>query len=187
MHSANVQLINPVVLRLWFYWFVVEASKYKLISTFKMSFFILRRSCSRSSSILSQNPNLKPHLLPSLFSSQFSTLHPKRIIPSSGCDSFWKYFTGFPSFFIESFKIPSGNFSSNVRLFGSQAAVEPSTSDGLTVEGIIANQWTIFDESESDWKSHASSIAQSIHLIKKRLKVNPVYGYQYFQFYVSET
>lgn len=116
-----------------------------------MGIFFMRRSCSRSSSILFQNPNLKHHLLPSLFSSQFSTLHPKPIIPSSGCDSFWKY-------------------SSNVRLFSSQAAIEPSTSDGLTVEGIIAKQWTIFDESESDWKSHASSIAQSIHLIKKRLK-----------------
>ncbi|XP_057963359.1 peptide chain release factor PrfB2, chloroplastic [Malania oleifera] len=56
------------------------------------------------------------------------------------------------------------------RSFGSQAAVEPSTSDGLTVDRIIANQWTILDESENDWKSHAAAIAQSIHLIKKRLQ-----------------
>ncbi|GAB4855646.1 Peptide chain release factor PrfB2, chloroplastic [Ancistrocladus abbreviatus] len=57
-----------------------------------------------------------------------------------------------------------------VRLLGSQAAVEASTADGLTVEGILANQWSILDESESDWKSHASAIAQSIHLIKRRLQ-----------------
>ncbi|GLT77783.1 hypothetical protein SLA2020_493410 [Shorea laevis] len=42
--------------------------------------------------------------------------------------------------------------------------------DGLTVEAILASNWTILDESESDWKSHAAAIAQSIHLIKKRLK-----------------
>lgn len=57
------------------------------------------------------------------------------------------------------------------RLFGTETAIEPATSDGLTVEGIMANEWTILDESESDWKSHAAAIAQSIHLIKKRLKV----------------
>ena len=56
-------------------------------------------------------------------------------------------------------------------LFSIEAAVEPSTSDGLTVDGILANQWTILDENESDWKSHASAIAQSICLIKKRLQV----------------
>ncbi|KAJ7977866.1 Peptide chain release factor [Quillaja saponaria] len=61
-------------------------------------------------------------------------------------------------------------FSSRFRLLGSQAAMEPSTSDGLTVEGILANNWTVLDESENDWKSHASAIAQSIHLIKKRLQ-----------------
>lgn len=150
-----------------------------------MSSFILKRS---SSSVHSQNPNLKLHLLQSLFSSlpqvqahQFSTSHPKHIIPSSGHDSFWKNSTGFPSFLLESVKISSGSiginiipFSRNVRLFGSQAAAQPSNADGLTIEGIIANQWTILEESESDWKSHASSIAQSIHLIKKRLKVSPV-------------
>ncbi|CAM8969107.1 unnamed protein product [Rhodiola kirilowii] len=58
----------------------------------------------------------------------------------------------------------------NVRFLGSQAALVPSTSDGLTVEGIFSSQWPILDESESDWKSHAAAIAQSIHLIKKRLK-----------------
>lgn len=68
-----------------------------------------------------------------------------------------------------------GVFSASYRrLFGSksQAAAEPSTSDGLTVEDIVAANWTILDEHESDWKSHASAIAQSIHLIKKRLKLD---------------
>ncbi|KAL0454650.1 UNVERIFIED_CONTAM: Peptide chain release factor PrfB2, chloroplastic [Sesamum latifolium] len=51
-----------------------------------------------------------------------------------------------------------------------RAVVEASTSDGLTVEGIIANNWVIYDENESDWKSHAAAIAQSIHLIRKRLR-----------------
>lgn len=63
----------------------------------------------------------------------------------------------------------------DVRFLGSQAGPavdEPSTSDGLTVEGILRNNWTILDENESDWKSHASAIAQSIQLIKKRLKVS---------------
>ncbi|KAJ0013473.1 hypothetical protein Pint_19615 [Pistacia integerrima] len=62
-------------------------------------------------------------------------------------------------------KSPSG-----FRLFATQAAIEPSTSDGLTVEAIVANQWIILDESESDWKSHAAAIAQSIKVIKKRLQ-----------------
>ncbi|KAF8018331.1 hypothetical protein BT93_H3275 [Corymbia citriodora subsp. variegata] len=56
------------------------------------------------------------------------------------------------------------------RPFATRAAVEPATSDGLTVEGIISNQWTILDESEGDWKSHAAAIAQSISLIKRRLQ-----------------
>ncbi|KAM1164597.1 hypothetical protein ACFX2G_024568 [Malus domestica] len=55
-------------------------------------------------------------------------------------------------------------------LFGTQAAVKPSTCDGLTVDRIIASEWLILDEDESDWKSHAAAIAQSIHLIKKHLQ-----------------
>ncbi|KAI4358080.1 hypothetical protein L6164_001983 [Bauhinia variegata] len=53
---------------------------------------------------------------------------------------------------------------------GSFAATELSTSDGLTVEGILANNWTILPENESDWKSHATALAQSIHVIKRRLQ-----------------
>lgn len=81
---------------------------------------------------------------------------------------------------LQRLEISSGFFAANNRrLFGSQsqAAAEPSTSDGLTVEDIVAANWTILDEDESDWKSHASAIAQSIHLIKKRLKVYFVYIY----------
>ncbi|KAL2345617.1 hypothetical protein Fmac_006902 [Flemingia macrophylla] len=50
------------------------------------------------------------------------------------------------------------------------AATEPSTSDGLTVQGILAHNWTILDESDSDWKSHAAAVARSIDLIKRRLQ-----------------
>ncbi|GAV89237.1 RF-1 domain-containing protein/PCRF domain-containing protein [Cephalotus follicularis] len=56
------------------------------------------------------------------------------------------------------------------RLVGTQAAVEPSTSDELTMDRIVANQWTILDENENDWKSHAAAIAQSIQVIKRRLQ-----------------
>ncbi|KAI6692355.1 hypothetical protein NL676_020065 [Syzygium grande] len=56
------------------------------------------------------------------------------------------------------------------RLFATRAAVEPATSDGLTVEGILSNRWAILDEGEGDWKSHAAAIAQSVILIKRRLQ-----------------
>ncbi|CAL1383951.1 unnamed protein product [Linum trigynum] len=52
------------------------------------------------------------------------------------------------------------------------SAAELSTSDGLTVDRIVASKWAILDESESDWKSHAAAIAQSIQVIKKRLQWN---------------
>ncbi|KAJ6849065.1 peptide chain release factor PrfB2, chloroplastic [Iris pallida] len=47
---------------------------------------------------------------------------------------------------------------------------EPRTSDGLTVGSIVSKKWTILDEGQGDWKSHAAAIAQSIQLIKKRLQ-----------------
>ncbi|XVF31458.1 hypothetical protein REPUB_Repub16aG0147800 [Reevesia pubescens] len=56
------------------------------------------------------------------------------------------------------------------REFGTHAAIEPCTSDGLTVDGIAGSKWTILEESENDWKSHAAAIAQSIQVIKKRLQ-----------------
>nr|DAD33137.1 TPA_asm: hypothetical protein HUJ06_011988 [Nelumbo nucifera] len=48
--------------------------------------------------------------------------------------------------------------SSGGHWFRSQTIFEPKTSDGLTVDVIVA----------SDWKSHATTTAQSIQLIKKR-------------------
>lgn len=48
---------------------------------------------------------------------------------------------------------------------------EPRTSDGMTVDAIVAKGWPILDEGDGDWKSHAAAIAQSIQLIKKRLQV----------------
>lgn len=132
---------------------------------------LFRRSCIKSSSIIYQNPSLKPQFLIPLFSSQYTTSNQNHINSSNGYDYFFKKFSGSSSVWYDSFKITSWSFSRNVRWFSSQAAAEPSTGDGLTVEGIISHQWPIFEESESDWKSHASSIAQSIHLIKKRLKV----------------
>ncbi|KAL1225480.1 Peptide chain release factor PrfB2 [Cardamine amara subsp. amara] len=62
------------------------------------------------------------------------------------------------------------NFVSSTRSLSSEAVAVATTCDGLTVERIIANQWPILDENESDWKSHAAAIAQSIQVIKKRLQ-----------------
>ncbi|KAK1650676.1 hypothetical protein QYE76_068481 [Lolium multiflorum] len=58
------------------------------------------------------------------------------------------------------------------RWFSSPAPVveAPRTADGLTVDSIADKGWTILAESESDWRSHAAAVAQSIKLIKKRLK-----------------
>ncbi|CAK9328435.1 unnamed protein product [Citrullus colocynthis] len=104
----------------------------------------------------------------SLFGNVLISRH--RLIPKLQCSSaapqncvLWNHGTS-------DFSRISGFPFSTLRLFSTQVAVEPSTSDGLTVEGILGNRWTILDESESDWRSHAASIAQSIHLIKKRLQ-----------------
>ncbi|CAA7398378.1 unnamed protein product [Spirodela intermedia] len=52
-----------------------------------------------------------------------------------------------------------------------EAAVsEPKSSDGMTVDDIVGKGWPILDEAEGDWRSHAAAIAQSIHLIKRRLQ-----------------
>lgn len=42
--------------------------------------------------------------------------------------------------------------------------------DRLTAEDIVARGWAILDESESDWRSHAAVVAQSIQLMKVRLQ-----------------
>lgn len=58
------------------------------------------------------------------------------------------------------------------RFWASQPeSTEHSTSDELTVQAILSNNWPILDENDSDWKSHATAVAQSIHLIKRRLQV----------------
>lgn len=98
-------------------------------------------------------------------------------ISASGSPIFRRGFSGFCSRAVPSSKSPcqfpqSPSILSPFQHFCTEAAVQPSTADGLTVEGIVASNWTILDETESDWRSHAAAIAQSIHLIKKRLKVN---------------
>ncbi|CAD6242032.1 unnamed protein product [Miscanthus lutarioriparius] len=61
-----------------------------------------------------------------------------------------------------------------VRWFSSPSteavAEAPMTADGLTVDSIADKRWTILPEAESDWRSHAAAVAQSVKLIKKRLK-----------------
>ncbi|KAG8093437.1 hypothetical protein GUJ93_ZPchr0012g19496 [Zizania palustris] len=59
-----------------------------------------------------------------------------------------------------------------MRWFSSPAAVAeaPTMADGLTVDLIAGKGWTILPEAESDWRSHAAAVAQSVKLIKKRLK-----------------
>lgn len=137
-----------------------------------MSYLLLKRLYHSYSA---RNSFRKTHLLSHILS-YFSqpqvccSLNPihKQFVAASG-NYFWGNFdNGFPSIFNLSWKFQYG--STFTRLACSQAAVESSTSDGLTVEGIITNNWTIYDENENDWKSHASAIAQSIHLIKKRLR-----------------
>lgn len=131
---------------------------------------VLRRSFKISSSIISRYQSISTLFLSQSQSdsvpqfTNFSTLNNKPQNDASGFE--------FPSGFSSRWNFSSG-FSSrfnNNRLvfFSTQAA---STSDGLTVDDIVDNQWTILDESECDWKSHASAIAQSIGLIKKRLQV----------------
>jgi peptide chain release factor 2 len=66
------------------------------------------------------------------------------------------------------------------RLFSSSstAAVPevPMTADGLTVDSIASKGWTILPEAESDWRSHAAAVAQSVKVIKRRLKVQFLHG-----------
>lgn len=142
-----------------------------------LRYLILRQTSKLSSSISSsqsepQNTNIFTSQLRQLWnlSSSDSVLASGNVISHL-------IFSGNPTNLPKSLKfLPGYNqrslISCGVRLFSSQAAAgtEPSTSDGLTAEGILANNWTILDESENDWRSHASAIAQSVHLIKKRLQ-----------------
>ncbi|KAK1434475.1 hypothetical protein QVD17_00218 [Tagetes erecta] len=121
----------------------------------------------RSSSILSPYQSISTFFQ--------SSSHPQSIDKQqnhvSGFEFISKNAYGFSSVSNKRSTLSCGCCFNNTQMwFSTQTAVEPSTSDGLTVDDIVANQWTILDESESDWKSHASAVAQSIRLIKKRLK-----------------
>lgn len=63
------------------------------------------------------------------------------------------------------------SFSSPATTAAAAIAKPPRTCDGLTVDAIVGKGWTILDEGESDWRSHAAAIAQSVQVIKKRLQV----------------
>lgn len=135
-----------------------------------MSSLALKRLCVKSLRNLSIEIHLFARLLSSCSESHFqnstSAAHNQSV-------SAFDYETSAPKnsrmYSYENVRIPFG--STFARSLSSQAAVEASSTEGLTVEGIVANNWVIYDENESDWKSHASAIAQSIHLIKKRLRV----------------
>lgn len=144
---------------------------------------LIKTSRSTSIQLCRNRTTLKFRPFTSIFSSLLSESsnppnpnpNPNTPIFNFNCSFPSKKNDGFSSFSHDKLNFLSGSFSGgDVRFLSSQAGAaveEPSTSDGLTVEGIIGNNWCILDESESDWKSHASSIAQSIQLIKKRLKV----------------
>ncbi|KAL9277353.1 hypothetical protein ACSQ67_025106 [Phaseolus vulgaris] len=57
-----------------------------------------------------------------------------------------------------------------IRFWVSKVAATPSTSDGLTVQKVLASNWNILDENDDDWKSHFAAVAQSINLIKRNLR-----------------
>ncbi|CAA2976705.1 peptide chain release factor 2, chloroplastic [Olea europaea subsp. europaea] len=140
----------------------------------RMSLTILKRLRNQKSSLIFNNPSLKIHLFTHFYSPhsephyQHSTSIYNKSILASGHVFLCNRINWFSSLLREKLNITC--MPVTARLLSSQAAIEKSTSDGLTVEAIIANGWTIYDENESDWKSHASAIAQSIHLIKKRLR-----------------
>ncbi|CAA7035333.1 unnamed protein product [Microthlaspi erraticum] len=145
-----------------------------------MSSFIIKRSRSRSL-LLWQTHGIRIRSI--LFSSYNSLSN-----PSDSTDSVSA--SGFSSFSTRSFKTTAfgfkfshlnqkfgdlaysggSNLVSTTRSLSSEAVAVAATCDGLTVERIIANQWPILDENESDWKSHAAAISQSIQVIKRRLQ-----------------
>nr|XP_009804606.1 PREDICTED: peptide chain release factor 1-like, mitochondrial isoform X2 [Nicotiana sylvestris] len=131
--------------------------------------FLLLKTLGKRSKQLSRIPTRKFSCPFSSLSSNNSSSNNSFSIFNSWYNSFNRRNKGFSSILKGSPKPPFVS-TWGVRFLSSEAVVEPTTTDGLTVEGIIAKNWNIIDESENDWKSHASSIAQSIHLIKKRLK-----------------
>ncbi|WCJ43041.1 Peptide chain release factor 2 [Euphorbia peplus] len=140
-----------------------------------MSSFILKRSQNACSNILFKSRAL------------VKSLHSSRLysFPSSNQNHEFLA-SGLSSFLLKTVTRSSGSqyfpsksylwsekcrgLASGLCLYSTQAATELSTSDGLTIDEIVDKNWVIFDESESDWKSHAAAIAQSIQVIKKRLQ-----------------
>ncbi|XP_068645956.1 peptide chain release factor PrfB2, chloroplastic [Aristolochia californica] len=103
-----------------------------------------------------------------LLSVILSSFYQSRTIDTSFTGISRKYFTS-----SHAFRTPrTVNFiSSLIHHFASLSSLEPhKTSEGLSVDQILDRRWPILDESESDWKSHATAIAQSIQVIKKRLQ-----------------
>ncbi|KAJ0979861.1 hypothetical protein J5N97_015335 [Dioscorea zingiberensis] len=128
-------------------------------------FSILKRSLSR-------NPNTKKPIFAAFLSSHSLNPLPLRssfyLVRSRIRDPY-----GSIVFFGNAGRLDLSHFPPWFRWFSSSEASEISeatTSDGLTVDGIVAKGWAILDENEGDWKSHAAAIAQSIQLIKKRLQ-----------------
>ncbi|CAE5960409.1 unnamed protein product [Arabidopsis arenosa] len=95
--------------------------------------------------------------------SSSSVLVSRRSYNSTPASSSFRFNSGKISYY-------ESNFVSTTRSLSSEAVAVATTCDGLTVERIIANQWPILDENESDWKSHAAAISQSIQVIKRRLQ-----------------
>ncbi|OVA02541.1 Peptide chain release factor class I/class II [Macleaya cordata] len=117
-----------------------------------------------------QSPRTKTLLVSCLFSSLSESQNRIYHVPHPNSESIYGFLSK-----LQNKRNPPGFHnplvpSISIRYFNSQAVIEPRTSDGLTVDDIIASRWPILDENESDWKSHAAAVAQSIQLIKKRLQ-----------------
>ena len=154
-----------------------------------MSSFLFRKRASvRCWVVLSRNPKPEAQLgslikppehrnvsssveIPRVLDSGSSSFSSKALRTISGSVHYLRNLIGSGESFGLSSKVRSVEACGLVRCYGTQAAQEPSTSDGLTVDQILNSEWSIHEEDESDWKSHAAAIAQSIHLIKKRLQI----------------
>ncbi|ESQ29719.1 hypothetical protein EUTSA_v10023424mg [Eutrema salsugineum] len=146
-----------------------------------MSLLIIKRSRSRSF-LLWQTHRTKTRTILSSYNSPSDTDCSDSVSSTSGLSSVFTRSFKTTSFGSQSGKISylnqkfgnlaysKSSFVSTARPLSSEAVTVAATCDALTVERIIANQWPILDENESDWKSHAAAIAQSIQVIKRRLQ-----------------
>lgn len=137
----------------------------------EMSSFFIKRSRSRSL-LLWQTHGIK---IRSILFSSYNSLSDAAVSTRSFKTTTFGFKSGKVSHLNEKFGIfaysGGSNFVSTTRPLSSEAVAVAATCDGLTVERIIANQWPILDENDSDWKSHAAAISQSIQVIKRRLQV----------------